>query len=77
MQVHEQRLAAHQQEIAYSKLFTELFDRTVVVTYGRMHPREALEYLADHPDTMEEQLYRPYLQGLWQANTSHWGETEF
>ena len=70
----QKRVKRQQDQIAYSALFTELFNRTVDITYGQLHPREAISFLDQHTGTDEDTLFRPFILGLWESNTAHWGE---
>jgi len=72
----EQRLQDHKERISYSLLFVQLFEKTLEVIYGETHPRDALAFLDHHPDTTEDELFRPFIRGLWESNTAHWGELD-
>jgi len=67
------RLTGVADQIAFSALFTELFDKTVAVIYGELHPRDALAFLDQHAKAPEDSLFRPFIQGIWANNTTHWG----
>ena len=70
------RVGKEKTQIAYSPLFTELFDRTVDITYGQLHPREAIKFLDQHAGSSEDTLFRPFITGLWESNTAQWGEVK-
>ena len=71
--VQQQRLQDQKQRIVYSPLFVELFEKTIEVIYGERNPKEALAFLDQHLDTPEDELFRPFIHGLWESNTAHWG----
>ncbi len=71
-----QRLTSQKDRIEYSPLFVDLFDKTVEVIYGRLHPRDALAFLDRHKGSPEEPLYRPFIQGIWKSNANVWGEPD-
>jgi len=73
IRAQQQRLARAADQIAFSALFTQLFDKTVAVIYGELHPRDALAFLDQHAGCPEEALFRPFIQGIWANNTAHWG----
>lgn len=75
-QLKQQRKRVHKQQdqIAYSPLFSELFEKTVDIIYGQLHPREAINFLDQHTNTDEDTLFRPFISGLWASNTAQWGE---
>ncbi len=62
--------------IAYSELFGEMFEKTIAVIYGVIHPREAIAFCDQHRGTDETDLYRPFILGLWRGNPEQWGEVE-
>jgi len=71
-----QRLQEQKDQIIYSPLFVELFQKTIEVIYGETHPRDALSFLDQHPGTTEDALFRPFIRGLWESNSEHWGALE-
>jgi SAM-dependent methyltransferase len=72
----QQRLQQQKERIVYSPLFVELFQKTIEVIYGETHPRDALAFLDQHPNTTEYALFRPFIRGLWKSNRAHWGPLE-
>jgi len=74
--MQDQRLRDQREQIAYSALFVQLFEKTSEVIYGEIHPRDALAFLDQHPDTVEDELFRPFILGLWENNTAHWGAVD-
>jgi len=71
-----QRIEKNKTEIAYSVLFGEMFEKTIAVIYGVIHPREAIAFCDQHRGTAETELYRPFVLGLWRGNPEQWGEVE-
>jgi len=76
LETQQQRLQEQKKRVVYSPLFVELFQKTIEVIYGETHPRDALTFLDQHPNTTEDELFRPFIRGLWESNTSHWGALE-
>ncbi len=72
----QQRIEQQKDTIAYSILFGEMFEQTIAVIYGVIHPREAIEFINKHQDTAEAELYRPFVEGIWNGNPQQWGEIE-
>jgi len=70
------RLQEQKTRIVYSPLFVELFQKTIEVIYGETHPRDALTFLDQYPGTTEDELFRPFIRGLWESNSAHWGALE-
>jgi SAM-dependent methyltransferase len=68
------RISAHSADIAYSELYAELFAQLVDVIFGRLHPREMLDFLDKCAETSEAKLYRPYLHSLWKKSAELWGD---
>jgi len=68
------RLAEQAAEIAYSPLFGRLFEQTVDVIFGVIHPREVIHFLAEHADQPEVPLFQPFIESLWKKHPEHWGE---
>ena len=69
------RIAAQQEDIAYSPLYAELFAQSVDVLFGRQPPGEMLAYIDRLGDVSEAHLFRPYLLSLWGKNAGIWGES--
>ena len=76
LELQAKRIEKNETEIAYSVLFGEMFEKTIAVIYGVIHPREAIEFCDQHRDTAETELYRPFILGLWRGNPEQWGEVE-
>lgn len=72
----KRRLQEQKEQVAYSRLFVQLFEKTSEVIYGEIHPREALAFLDQHSETTEEELFRSFIRGIWESNTAHWGEMD-
>ncbi len=70
------RIESSKTAIAYSVLFGEMFEKTIAVIYGVIHPREAIAFCNQHRGTAETDLYRPFILGLWRGNPEQWGEVE-
>lgn len=70
------RIEKNKTEIAYSVLFGEMFEQTIAVIYGVIHPREAIAFCDQHRGSAETDLYRPFILGLWHGNPEQWGEVE-
>ncbi|MEJ2402088.1 MAG: methyltransferase domain-containing protein [Xanthomonadales bacterium] len=71
---HRARLEAHAGEIAYSPLFGRLFELTVDVIFGVIHPREVIAFLDEREDQPEAALFRPFIETLWRSKPEIWGE---
>jgi SAM-dependent methyltransferase len=68
------RLEEHGGEIAYSPLFGRLFELTVDVIFGVIHPREVIAFLDECGDRPEAVLFRPFIETLWKSKPEIWGE---
>jgi SAM-dependent methyltransferase len=68
------RLAEQAGVIAYSPLFGRLFELTVDVIYGVIHPRELIAVLDAHADQAEVPVFRPFIESMWRQNPDRWGE---
>ena len=68
------RLEKRAGEIAYSPLFGRLFELTVDVIFGVIHPREVIAFLDECGDRPEAVLFRPFIETLWQSKPEIWGE---
>ena len=60
--------------IIYSQVFTELFNHTMDVDYGTIHPSEMMTYIDSLGDIPEAHLYRRFLIGFWKNNEQRWGK---
>jgi len=70
---HRQRLAEEAALIAYSPLFARLFELTVDVIYGVIHPQELIDFLDRHDDQPESPLFRPFVESMWRKHPERWG----
>lgn len=66
-------LSAKQDKIAYSPLFSELFDGLLEVVSGLKHPEDYLAFLDTKVPDEEVIMYRRYLLALWSSKKSLWG----
>lgn len=67
------RLAEQAAAIAYSPLFGRLFELTVDVIYGVIHPRELIAFLDQHADQPEAPVFRPFVESMWRQQPERWG----
>ena len=67
------RLAARADRIAYSPLWTELFDRMVDVARRGLPPKAMLEGLGDDSRGEEIPMFRTWVLELWRLNEAEWG----
>jgi SAM-dependent methyltransferase len=70
------RLAEEAAVVAYSPLFGRLFELTVDVIYGVIHPRELVAVLDEHADQPEVPVFRPFVESMWKAQPERWGAME-
>jgi len=68
------RLAEQAAAVAYSPLFGRLFELTVDVIYGVIHPSELMAVLDEHADQPEVPVFRPFVESMWRQNPARWGE---
>lgn len=68
------RLSEEAAVIAYSPLFGRLFEMTVDVIYGVIHPRELLAFLDEHAERPEAPVFRPFVESMWRSQPGRWGE---
>jgi SAM-dependent methyltransferase len=73
---HHRRLAEEAAVIAYSPLFGRLFELTVDVIFGVLHPRELVAFLDEHGDQPEVPVFRPFVESMWKKNHDLWGPFE-
>ena len=71
-----QRIEADRQQIIYSPLFVDFFEKTCEVIYGETHPREVIAYMDRHRDEEEHGLFQPFIKGLWVSQSDHWGQPD-
>jgi len=69
-----ERLQKQAQRIAYTPLWTELFDTLIKVTTEGMPPQAALDMMADASRGEEVPMFRAWFLELWRANAQHWGK---
>jgi len=69
-----ERLQTQAQRIAYTPLWTELFDTLIKVTTEGMPPQAALDMMADASRGEEVPMFRAWFLELWRANEQHWGQ---
>jgi ubiquinone/menaquinone biosynthesis C-methylase UbiE len=68
------RLAARAEEIAYTPLWTELFDTLIKVTTEGLSPHAALAMMDDATRGEEVPMFRAWFLELWRTNERHWGQ---
>lgn len=59
--------------IAYTPLWTELFDRMIAVAHAGAPPSTLLEGLGDDSRGEEIAMFRTWYLDLWRHNQAHWG----
>ena len=59
--------------IAYTPLWTELFDRMLAVAHAGDPPQTMLDGLGDDSRGEEIPMFRQWFLDLWRHNKSHWG----
>lgn len=62
--------------IVYSETFTELFNYTMDVDHGTIHPSVMMEYIDTLGDIPEANLYKRFLIGFWKDNQQRMGKFE-
>jgi ubiquinone/menaquinone biosynthesis C-methylase UbiE len=67
------KLAARTDRIAFTPLWTELFDRMIAVAHGGAPPKTLLEGLGDDARGEEIAMFRTWFLDLWRHNEAHWG----
>jgi SAM-dependent methyltransferase len=70
------RLSEEAAVIAYSPLFGRLFELTVDVIYGVIHPRELIAFLDEHAGQPEAPVFRPFVESMWKSQPERWGEMQ-
>jgi SAM-dependent methyltransferase len=68
------RLAEEASVIAYSPLFGRLFELTVDVIYGVIHPRELVAFLDENAGQPEVSVFRPFIESMWNNDPERWGD---
>jgi ubiquinone/menaquinone biosynthesis C-methylase UbiE len=59
--------------IAYTPLWTELFDRMLAVAHAGKPPQTMLDGLGDDSRGEEIPMFRQWFLDLWRHNQAHWG----
>jgi len=59
--------------IAYTPLWTELFDRMLAVAHAGAPPQTLLDGLGDDSRGEEIPMFRTWFLDLWRHNQAHWG----
>jgi len=72
-QAERARVNAQAARIAYTPLWTELFDNLIKVTTEGLPPQEMLNMLADTARGSEIPMFRAWFLELWRANEQQWG----
>ncbi|HEY6940659.1 class I SAM-dependent methyltransferase [Dokdonella sp.] len=67
------RLARDAGRIAYTPLWTELFDAMIRVTGEGLHPQAMIDALGDDSRGEEIAMFRVWYRELWRHNEAHWG----
>jgi len=66
-------LRAKADRIAYTPLWTELFDRMIEVAHAGVPPQSMLDGLGDDSRGEEIPMFRTWFLDLWRHNQAHWG----
>jgi ubiquinone/menaquinone biosynthesis C-methylase UbiE len=66
-------LEARRASIAYTPLWTELFDRMIAVAHAGAPPSTLLDGLDDDSRGEEIPMFRTWYLDLWRHNEAHWG----
>jgi len=72
-QAERARVNTQAARIAYTPLWTELFDNLIKVTTEGLPPQEMLNMLADTARGSEIPMFRAWFLELWRANEQQWG----
>lgn len=67
------RLHAQRERIAYSPLWTELFDGIMDVVTGKVTPQAMWQSMADDTRGEEIEMFRKWYLGMWKGNEGTWG----
>jgi len=67
------RLQRDAARIAYTPLWTELFDAMIRVTGEGLSPQAMLDALGDDARGEEIAMFRVWYRELWRFNEQHWG----
>jgi ubiquinone/menaquinone biosynthesis C-methylase UbiE len=66
-------LREREQRIAYTPLWTELFERMIDVAHAGTPPQSMLDGLGDESRGEEIAMFRSWFLDLWRHNQAHWG----
>ena len=66
-------LESRKDRIAFTPLWTELFDRMIAVAYASSPPQTLLDGLGDDSRGEEIAMFRTWFLDLWRHNEAHWG----
>jgi ubiquinone/menaquinone biosynthesis C-methylase UbiE len=66
-------LQSRAERIAYTPLWTELFDRMIAVAHAGANPTSMLDGLDDDSRGEEMAMFRTWFLELWRHNQEHWG----
>jgi ubiquinone/menaquinone biosynthesis C-methylase UbiE len=66
-------LREREARIAYTPLWTELFDRMIGVAHAGEKPETLLDGLGDDSRGEEIPMFRQWFLDLWRHNQAHWG----
>jgi hypothetical protein len=69
-----ERVSTLAPRIAYTPLWTELFDTLIKVTTEGMSPRTALAMMDDAARGDEIPMFRAWFLEMWRANEELWGK---
>jgi SAM-dependent methyltransferase len=67
------RLNSQAAQIAYTPLWTELFDTLIKVTTEGLPPQAMLSMVSDASRGEEIPMFRAWFLELWRSNEKHWG----
>lgn len=67
------RLAAAAPRIAYTPLWTELFDQQIRIATEGLPPQVMVDALGDDTRGEEVAMFRVWFRELWRYNSEHWG----
>jgi ubiquinone/menaquinone biosynthesis C-methylase UbiE len=71
------RLDKHQSEFVYSNNFSNLFEKTMQVSFNEITAQQMMDYIDQLGTAPEAELYRRYLIGLWKNNEAVWGKCSY
>jgi len=68
-----ERLNAHAAQIAYTPLWTDLFDTLIKVTTEGLPPQAMLNRVTDASRGEEIAMFRAWFLEMWRSNEQQWG----